>query len=94
MRKYFGLVKKFPVLMFFIILGVVLVICGMILVYIERNPFVETLSSAAIFILFGIIIILCAAKNMDKRLMRQLRSYAVRYREYRYQKTEMWPGLN
>ena len=94
MRKYFDLAKKFPVQMSFIILGVVLAFFGAVLVYIEKNPFIETLSSAAIFILFGIIVVLCAVKSMDKRLMRQLRSYAVRYREYRYQKTEMWPGLN
>ncbi|MDP2934814.1 MAG: hypothetical protein Q8N59_03560 [bacterium] len=94
MRKYFGLAKKFPFQMSFITLGVVLAFFGAFLVYIEKNLFIETPSLAEVFILFGIIIVLCAAKNMDKCQMRQLRSYAVRYREYQYQKTEMWPGLN
>ena len=94
MRKYFGLAKKFPFQMFFITLGVVFAFFGAVLVYIEKNSFIETPSLAEIFILFGIIVVLCAAKNMDKRQMHQLKSYAVRYREYQHQKTEMWPGLN
>lgn len=93
MRKYFSLAKRFPFQMFFIILGLVLVLSGTVFAYIEENPFAEQVYSfASVLILIGIVFIVLAARNIKKHLLRQLEKHLRYYREYHYQK--VWQGLN